>query len=294
MDKLGTGASARYDTIDGNSDGPTTDVQIERHIVLHSSLSPLLIPIAALVYPPLVISIPLGNGQALSQLEYEWGYKSSFILKKTPIDTIYNGTKIFEYRLVPLPGITRNPIFHAEDAYPFPYITLPILRLPILPHFAMVDFALKYAKHDMFKIRSTAETGPYFKNLYEELSGCDCIYQTWLMAKVPLPFLQEFGDDDTWRAVGPGGNPFRRKDAHVFLPEDPASIWDGDRVGLRPLDSITHTSDGGDDDSDQGEDENCEEDAERYSVLNARVRQWIGDIRPYPTSSEGHRETRGK
>ncbi|KAG6818597.1 hypothetical protein H0H93_003644 [Arthromyces matolae] len=200
--------------------------------------------------------------------------------------TIYKGTDIFEYRLVPLPGITRNPIFHAKDAYPFPYITMPILRLPILPHFAIVDFALKYAKHDMFKIRSTAETGPYFKNLYEELSGCDCIYQTWLMAKVPLPFLQGSGDGDTWRAVGPGGNPFRRKDAYVFLPEDPASIWDGDQVGLRPLDSVTHTSDEGEDDFDEGEDEDCDEDLERYSVLNARVRQWIGDVGPYHAREE--------
>ncbi|KAG6823821.1 hypothetical protein H0H93_003037, partial [Arthromyces matolae] len=80
-------------------------------------------------------------------------------------------------------------------------------------------------------------------------------------------------DDDD--ADGEHIKPFKRQCVCLSLQEDPASIWNDDRVGLRPLDSATNISDNGED-----EDDREDEDEESRSLFDARLRRWIGGVGP--------------
>ncbi|KAG6806538.1 hypothetical protein H0H93_002801, partial [Arthromyces matolae] len=88
-------------------------------------------------------------------------------------------------------------------------------------------------------------------------------------------------DDDD--ADGEHIKPFKRQNACLSLQEDPATIWNDDRVGLRPLDSATNVSDNGEDESsdDEGdEDDGEDENEESRSLFDARLRRWIGGVGP--------------
>ncbi|KAG6825984.1 hypothetical protein H0H93_016916, partial [Arthromyces matolae] len=193
------------------------------------------------------------------------------------------GADTFEYRLVPLPGISRSTIFRVDDSAPsgsqshhFPYTTMPILRLPIRPHFAIMDFAHKYIKCNQYTIRSSEEFQPYFKSFYLETTHCLCIHRSWSTPRVPLEFLRALGDADARQISGETPKSYRREGAFSFLRDDPASIWDGDDVQLGPLDSVTNLSSNGDGDSSSDEEESDDE-QETRSVFDARMRRWIGE-----------------
>ncbi|KAG6818390.1 hypothetical protein H0H93_005314 [Arthromyces matolae] len=212
--------------------------------------------------------------------------QTSHTFRSTSIETAYIGVgaDTFDYRLVPLPGIPRSPIFRADDSAPsgsqshqFPYITMPILRLPIRPHFAIMDFANKYTKHDRCKIRSSPEFEPHFENLYDEITHCLCVNRSWSTPRVPLEFLRALGDTDARQVSGEAPNSYRRECAFPFLRDDPASIWNEDDVRLRPLDSVTNVSSNGEDDTSSDE-EDSDDEEETRSVFDARMKRWIGEV----------------
>ncbi|KAG6810399.1 hypothetical protein H0H93_015003 [Arthromyces matolae] len=212
--------------------------------------------------------------------------RTSFPSKNKSIETAYNGAETFEYRLVPLPGMSRNPIFRADDSAPsrseshhFPYTTMPVLRLPIQPHFAVMDFAHKSLKHEEHHIRTSAEFEPYFEDFYRQRSHCLCNNQLWTTIKVPLEFLRALGDADARQASGETPNAYRRPGAFSFLRDDPASIWDKDDVRLRPFDSVTNVSRQGDDDTSSDEEESDDEEETR-SVFDARMKRWVDEVEP--------------
>ncbi|KAG6834802.1 hypothetical protein H0H93_007304 [Arthromyces matolae] len=212
--------------------------------------------------------------------------RTSFPSKNKSIETAYNGAETFEYRLVPLPGMSRNPIFRADDSalsrsesHHFPYTTMPVLRLPIQPHFALMDFAHKFTMHEEEDIRSSLEFQPYFDEVYQEHTYCLCIHRLWMKLKVPPEFLRALGDTDACRASGETINSYRRQGAFSFLRDDPASIWDEDDVWLRPLDSVTNVSSHGDDDGSSDEEESDDEEETR-SVFDTRMKRWIGEVAP--------------
>ncbi|KAG6849379.1 hypothetical protein H0H93_008933 [Arthromyces matolae] len=210
--------------------------------------------------------------------------RTSYALDNTSIETAYTGFETFEYRLVPLPGMTRDPIFRADESSPhhfqshhFPYITMPILRLPIRPHFAIMDFAHKYTKYEEEVIRTSAEFQPYFKNFYRETTRCLSIHELWTTSEVPPEFVRALGDTDARQASGETPNAYRRPGAFSFLRDDPASIWDKDDVRLRPLDSVTNVSSHVNDDSSSDEEESDDEEETR-SMFDTRMKRWIGEV----------------
>ncbi|KAG6824707.1 hypothetical protein H0H93_001630, partial [Arthromyces matolae] len=157
---------------------------------------------------------------------------------ESPIETVYKDRDMYEYRLVPLPGAPRTAMTRTENSpsfrrkrHAFPYTTLPILRLPIHPHYAAIDFAYKFSKHEEIDpdIRLSAEIEPYANICAEEIHSCLMLSFSWLSLNVPYDYIRASGDDDVLRAARKGVDTFKRKGAYVFLPEDPGSYWKDDQ-----------------------------------------------------------------
>ncbi|KAG6834614.1 hypothetical protein H0H93_008557 [Arthromyces matolae] len=146
-----------------------------------------------------------------------------------------------------------------------------------------MDLMHKYSKCNSLDINASPEYQPYFKGFYQEHNHSFCLYRLWITSRVPLEFLRAPEGNDAGRDDGEYIQTFKRQDVFLAFDEDSASVWNGDRVGLRPLDSATNISDNGenessDDEGEEGYDE--DEDEERRSLFDARLRRWIGGVGP--------------
>ncbi|KAG6807527.1 hypothetical protein H0H92_007169, partial [Tricholoma furcatifolium] len=150
---------------------------------------------------------------------------------ENPIEAIYNNANTFEYCLVPLPGM-QDPIIRVDERdssrtrYSFSYTTMPTIHLQLLPHYAALDFAQKLQKHNIAgPNRSCGGHGPYFRKYSLPCFFAMCMHRMWSIRNYPLEFLR--GSEDADR--GNGLLPYRRPGTVLFLPEDPATIWNDDK-----------------------------------------------------------------
>ncbi|KAG6906241.1 hypothetical protein DXG01_014981 [Tephrocybe rancida] len=209
---------------------------------------------------------------------------------ENPIETAYKGMDLFEYVLVPLPGmdcpITR---LAPPQEHLYPYTTMPILRLRVQPHYVVFNTVAKLRKYE--ETREPLSSHECYEPFYDEYRLADMytrgLFKMWMTRKVPPKFLRDSGADLDLSGAGvvelgaKRSAQAKRPGAFVFLPEDPADIWDDDEVGLGPADSITHIPENeyGEDTDDDDDDDEFSID-ETDSVFESRMRYWVANLLP--------------
>ncbi|KAG6907153.1 hypothetical protein DXG01_010330 [Tephrocybe rancida] len=197
---------------------------------------------------------------------------------ENPIETAYKGMDLFEYVLVPLPGmdcpITR---LAPPQEHIYPYTTMPILRLCVQPHYVVFNTVTKLRKYE--EICEPLSSHECYEPFYDKYRLADMytrgLFKMWMTRKVPPKILRDSGADFDLS----GASVVELGTKRSAQARDPADIWDDDEVGLGPSDSITHIPEneyGEDTDNDDDDDEFSIDETD--SVFESRMRYWVANL----------------
>lgn len=171
--------------------------------------------------------------------------------------------------------ITRRDSSSEVQKHLFPYTTLPVLRLHVQPHYALIDLYQKILRHENF-IRNIEKDKGYEAYILKYMRVdicCRGTYRMWKTWDVPPEFISDPSSDYQGGAhtMSSGGERLKLRPG--------AFAWDIDEVGLRPTDSVTYIPD-----HEDGEGSSDDEDEyvvdEENSVFQARMRRWVADVQP--------------